>query len=84
MTPFVCCQTHAMSSMAFMRLHNFMTYSHVQVGSQEPTHRKVGSKSHPTSKGFLRRVGPSGSNARRIARRWLFVYSKTCYELTIT
>ena len=30
------------------------------VGSQEPTHRKVGSKPHPTSRGFLSRVGPTG------------------------
>ena len=28
-----------------------------QVGNQEPTHRKVGSKPHLASRGFLSRVG---------------------------
>ena len=29
---------------------------------------------HPTPRRFLNRVRPTGSNSRRIARRWLFVY----------
>jgi hypothetical protein len=45
------------------------------VRSQEPTHHKVGSKRHLTPRRFfLSRVGPTGSNSRRIAQRWLFVY----------
>ena len=43
------------------------------VGSQEPTHRKVGSKPHLVPRGFLSRVGPTGSKSRWIARRWLFI-----------
>ena len=42
------------------------------VGSQEPTHRKVGSKPHHAPRWFSSKVGPTGSNLRRNARRWLF------------
>ena len=38
-----------------------------QVGSQDPTHRKVGNKPHLASRGFLNKVGPTGSKSRRIA-----------------
>jgi hypothetical protein len=46
------------------------------VGSQVPTHRKVGSKPPPlpAPRGFLSTVRPTGSNSRWIARRWLFIY----------
>ena len=37
------------------------------LGSQEPTHRKVGSKPHTAPRGFLSRVEPIGSYSRRIA-----------------
>ena len=39
-----------------------------QLGSQEPTRRKVGSKPHPAPRGFLSKVGPMGSNSCRISR----------------
>jgi hypothetical protein len=41
---------------------------------QEPTHHMVSSKPHLAPKRFLRRVGPTSSNSRRIAWRWLFTY----------
>jgi hypothetical protein len=48
-----------------------------QVGSQEPTHHKVGNKS-PTNplapREFLSKVGPMDTNSRWIAQRWLFIY----------
>ena len=37
--------------------------------NQEPTHCKIGSKPHPAPRVSLSRVGPTGSNSRRIARR---------------
>ena len=40
-----------------------------KVGSQESTHLKVGNKLHPTPRGFLSRVGPTGLTSRRIAQR---------------
>ena len=44
------------------------------VGSQELIHHKEGNKSHPARRGFLSKVRPTGSNSRRIAWRWLFMY----------
>ena len=44
------------------------------VGSQEPTHWKVGSNSHLAPRGFLSKIGPKGSNSHWIARCWLFIY----------
>ena len=44
------------------------------VGSQEPTHCKLGNKPHLAQRGFLSRVGPTGSNSCRIAQCWLFTY----------
>jgi hypothetical protein len=37
-------------------------------GSQELTHRKVGSKLHPASRGILTKAEPTDSNSRRITR----------------
>ena len=42
----------------------------MKVGSQEPTHRKVGSKPHLAPRGFLSKVGPTCSNSHRIVGRW--------------
>ena len=42
------------------------------VGSQEPTHYKVGNKPHPAPRGLLSRGGPTTSNSRRIAQCWLY------------
>ena len=44
-----------------------------QVGSQEPTHCKAGSKPHHAPRGVLSRVGPTSSNSCWIVRRWLFI-----------
>ena len=41
--------------------------------NQEPTHRKVSSKPHHAPRGFLSKVGPTGSNSRRIAQRLLLL-----------
>ena len=39
---------------------------------EEPTHRKVSSKPHHASRGFLNMVRPMGLNSRRIAQSWFF------------
>jgi hypothetical protein len=53
------------------------------INKQEPIHHKVGSKPHPTPRGFLNKVGPTESNSRRIAQRWfyyvLFLFWKEWY-----
>ena len=45
-----------------------------EVRNQESTHCKAGSKAHPARRGFLSRVGPTGSNSRQIAQHWLIIY----------
>ena len=52
------------------------------VGSQESTHRKVGSKPHLAPEGFLNRVRPTYSNSHRIARRWLLIFRATLANQT--
>ena len=42
-----------------------------QVGNQQPTHRKVGSKPHPAPKRFLSRVAPTDSNCPTLVISWL-------------
>jgi hypothetical protein len=37
------------------------------------THRKVDNKPHPAPRGFLSKVGSTGSNSCRIAQRWLLL-----------
>jgi hypothetical protein len=44
------------------------------VRSQEPTHRKVGSKPHSASRGILSKLGLTCSNSCQIAQCWIFIY----------
>ena len=55
-------------------MYYYFILFHTFFYKQEPTHRKVGSTPHPVPRGFLSMVGPTGSNARRIARRCFFFF----------
>ena len=51
---------------------SFYLYIDIYFNKQEPTHCKVGSEPHPAPRGFLSKIGPTGSNSCHIAGRWFF------------
>ena len=44
------------------------------IGRKPRAHPPQGSEPHHVPRGFLNKVGPTGSNSRRIVRHLLFIY----------